>query len=44
MQALKPVSFGHRGRIGKKAEAKEANRVAAKCAMAKKQKAQLDLS
>jgi hypothetical protein len=34
MKTLKPVSFGHRGCIGKKAEAKEANRVSAKCAIA----------
>jgi hypothetical protein len=34
MKTLKPGSFGHRGCLGKKAEAKEANRVSAKCAIA----------
>jgi hypothetical protein len=33
MKALKPGSFGHRGLIGKKVVAKEANRVSAKCAI-----------
>jgi hypothetical protein len=33
MKALKPGSFGHRGCLGKKVEAKEANRVSAKCAI-----------
>jgi hypothetical protein len=34
MKTLKPGSFGHRGCLGKKVEAKEANRVSAKCAIA----------
>jgi hypothetical protein len=34
MKALKPVSFGHPECIGKKAKAKEANWVSAKCAIA----------
>jgi hypothetical protein len=33
MKTLKPGSFGHRGCLGKKVEAKEANRVSAKCAI-----------
>jgi hypothetical protein len=33
MKAPKPGSFGHRGCLGKKVEAKEANRVSAKCAI-----------
>jgi hypothetical protein len=33
MKTLKPGSFGHRGLIGKKVVAKEANRVSAKCAI-----------
>ena len=33
MNALKPGSFGHRGLIGKKVVAKEANRVSAKYAI-----------
>jgi hypothetical protein len=33
MKTLKLVSFGHRECIGKKAEAKEANRVSANCAI-----------
>jgi hypothetical protein len=32
-EKLKPGSFGHRGLIGKKVVAKEANRVSAKCAI-----------
>jgi hypothetical protein len=34
MKTLKPGYFGHRGCLGKKVEAKEANRVSAKCAIA----------
>jgi hypothetical protein len=34
MKALKPGSFGHRGLIGRKVIAKEANWVSAKCAIA----------
>jgi hypothetical protein len=34
MKTLKPGYFGHRRCLGKKAEAKEANRVSAKCAIA----------
>jgi hypothetical protein len=33
MKTPKPGSFGHRGLIGKKVVAKEANRVSAKCAI-----------
>jgi hypothetical protein len=33
MKALQPGSFGHRGCLGKKVEAREANRVSAKCAI-----------
>jgi hypothetical protein len=33
MKAPKQVSFGHRECIGKKVEAKEANRISAKCAI-----------
>jgi hypothetical protein len=34
MKTLEPGAFGHRGLIGKKVVAKEANRASAKCAIA----------
>jgi hypothetical protein len=33
MKILKPVSFGNRGGLGKKVEAKTANGISAKCAI-----------